>query len=311
MATKWSNKLNPLERGWSGSRIAGRSIGRPDPIAENSFEGFDTRVLESKLVFIMKGNLGRTRRQSVFVVTGNGNGLAGFATAKSVEQQAALRKAKNRAAQKLMSIEICDGHTVMHDFFCHFGLTKIYVSKKPEGHGLICHRAIKTICEVVGIKDLHAKIEGATGVQHVTKAFFLGLMQQRTHEEIAEEKGLYIVEQRSENNYFPKIIASPTKCRTADEIPTNEIMNFSEYMMNGKIIHKKKHLPPFFTKHRSWDIYCRRKEKTRNHDKVKLDMMVRYGEIRSFYTDKYPECRPPQPKSQLENIKEEGEGEDK
>jgi len=26
----------------------------------------------------MKGNLGRTRRVSAFVITGNGNGLAGF-----------------------------------------------------------------------------------------------------------------------------------------------------------------------------------------------------------------------------------------
>lgn len=31
----------------------------------------------------MKGNLGRTRRTSAFVVTGNGNGLAGFATGKA------------------------------------------------------------------------------------------------------------------------------------------------------------------------------------------------------------------------------------
>lgn len=285
-------KLNPLERGWSGQKLGGRSIGAPDPIGESTFEGFDTRVLEMKLVFIMKGNLGRKRRSSAFVVTGNGNGLAGFATAKSVEARAALRKAKNRAAQKLMNIEIYNGHTVMHDFFCQFGLTKIYVTKKPPGHGLICHRAIKTICEVVGIKDIHAKVEGATGVQHVCKAFFLGLLQQRTHDEIAEEKGLHLVELRSENDNFPKVVASPAKCRSVDEIPSNEIMDFTQYMMNGKIIYKRKKFPPFYTKHRSWEIYCRRQELVRNHDKVKLDMFVNYGEVRSFYTEKHPECRP-------------------
>lgn len=300
-----SFKMNPLERGWSGARLAGRSVGAPDPIGESAFDGFDTRVLEMKLVFIMKGNLGRKRRQSVFVVTGNKNGLAGFATAKSVEAKAALRKAKNRAAQKLMNIEICNGHTVMHDFFCQFGLTKIYVTKKPHGHGLICHRAIKTICEVVGIKDLHAKVEGATGVQHVTKAFFLGLLQQRTHNEIAEEKGLHLVELSSENDNFPKVIASPTKCRTTDEIPSNEIMDFTQYMMNGKIIYKKKRFPPFYTKHRSWELYCRRQEQVRNHDKVKLDMCVNYGEVSSFYTEKYPECRQPVSKPKKEEGDEE------
>lgn len=307
MATFRRIKLSPLERGWSGKKLGGRSIGPPDPIGDDTFDGFDTRVLESKLVMCMKGTLGRTRRQSTFCVTGNGNGLAGFATAKAVEAKACLRKAKNRAAQKLMNIQICNGHTVMHDFFCQFGLTKIYVTRKPRGYGLVCHRAIKTICEVVGIKDLHAKIEGATGVQHITKAFFLGLLQQRTHAEIAEEKGLHLVEINSVNGYFPKVLASPTKCRTAEEIPNNESMDLTEHVMNGKIVLRKKKRPPFYTKHRSWDLYCRRMEQVRNHDKVKLDLCVHYGEVRSFYTDKYPECKPPVSKPKTEGDEESNE----
>lgn len=282
-------KMNPLDRGWSGSKMPGRSIGAPDALADETFEGFDTRVLEMKTVIVMKGNLGRKRRQSVFVVTGNSNGSAGFALAKSVEARAAMRKAKNRAAQKLMYIELCDGHTVFHDFFCQFGLTKIYVSKKPAGYGLVCHRAIKTICDVVGIKDLHAKVEGSTNVQHITKAFFLGLLQQKTHQQIAEEKQLHLVEMRKENDKFPRIVASPTVCRKAEEIPTDEILDFTQYSLNGRIIYRKRKFEPFFTKHHSWDIYCRRKEKVRNHDKVKLNMLVNHGEIRSFLTDKYPE----------------------
>lgn len=67
---------------------------------------------------------------------------------------------------------------VYHDFFTQFGKTKIYVTQKPKGHGLICHRAIKTMCEVIGIKDLHAKVEGSTNLQHIIKAFFLGLLKQ-------------------------------------------------------------------------------------------------------------------------------------
>ena len=59
----------------------------------------------------MKGNLGRTRRISAFVITGNGNGLAGFALGKALMGTAALRKAKNRAAQKLMHVERYNNHT--------------------------------------------------------------------------------------------------------------------------------------------------------------------------------------------------------
>jgi Ribosomal protein S5 len=68
--------------------------------------------------------------------------------------------------------------SVFHDFFCQFGKTKIFVTKKPEGYGLVCHRAIKTACEVIGIKDLYAKVEGSTNLQHIIKAFLIGLLQQ-------------------------------------------------------------------------------------------------------------------------------------
>jgi small subunit ribosomal protein S5 len=59
----------------------------------------------------MKGSLGRRRQISAFVVTGNKNGSAGIALGKAIETKAALRKAKNRAGQKLMYIEIFNNHT--------------------------------------------------------------------------------------------------------------------------------------------------------------------------------------------------------
>lgn len=69
--------------------------------------------------------------------------------------------------------------TVLHDFFTQFGSTKIFVEKKPEGYSLVCHRAIREICKAVGIKDIYAKVEGTTkNVQHVTKAFLVGLLNQ-------------------------------------------------------------------------------------------------------------------------------------
>lgn len=59
----------------------------------------------------MTGNLGKIRRQSVFAITGNGQGLAGFGLAKAIDPRAALRSAKNRAGQKLMYINRYNDHT--------------------------------------------------------------------------------------------------------------------------------------------------------------------------------------------------------
>jgi len=39
-------RLSPLERGYSGNKMHGRSVGPPDPLGQDTFEGFDTRILE-------------------------------------------------------------------------------------------------------------------------------------------------------------------------------------------------------------------------------------------------------------------------
>ena len=48
---------------------------------------------------------------SIFAVTGNGNGLAGFALSKATTVQDAIRKVKNRAGQKLLYIHRYNDHT--------------------------------------------------------------------------------------------------------------------------------------------------------------------------------------------------------
>jgi len=283
-------KLSPIERGWSGTKMPGRSIGPPDPVGEETFEGFDTKVLELKSVFNMEGNMGRRRRISAFVVTGNKNGSAGIALSKAIEAKAALRKAKNRAGQKLLYIEIFNNHTVFHDFFCQFGKTKIFVTKKPEGYGLVCHRAIKTACEVIGIKDLYAKVEGPTNLQHIIKAFLIGLLQQKTHQMLAEETKLHVVEFRKENDYFPTVVASPPVCHTQSRVKPHEIMDYTQYALGGRVFLRKKKEPPFFTKLPSWENYLKKAQYTRNRNQVKVSLLTEYGQVQSFYAEKYPEC---------------------
>ncbi|KAI5633051.1 mitochondrial ribosomal protein S5 [Phthorimaea operculella] len=282
-------KLSPIERGWSGSRIPGRSIGAPDPIGEDEFTGFDTKVLQLRSLLIMKGSLGRTRNFQAMVVTGNGQGLAGFGLGTAKEAPAALRKAKNRAGQKLMHFDIYNGHTIFHDFYTAFGKTKIFVAKKNEGYGLVCHRAIREICQAIGIKDIYAKLEGSNNLQHIVKAFFIGLLQQRTHQQLAEEKQLHLVEYRAENNYYPLVVASPSAVRTKEQIPKDETTDFIQYVMNDRVILKKKKFPRFYETMPHYEIYLRKYEKYRNHEKIRLNLKVEHGEVKSFLTDRYPE----------------------
>lgn len=66
-------------------------------------------------------------------------------------------------------------------FFQTFNYLYLYATTflLLSGFGLVCHRVIKAICEILGIKDLYAKVEGPTcNYQCLTRAFFIGLMSQ-------------------------------------------------------------------------------------------------------------------------------------
>ncbi|CAG0894284.1 unnamed protein product [Darwinula stevensoni] len=262
-------KLAPLERGWSGTKLPGRSVGPPDPVGNYTFEGFDTKVIECKTVVNMTGNMGRRARFSVFVVTGNQKGLAGFAVGKAPNLMAAVRKAKNRAGQKLMFLDLFEGHTVYHDFYTRFGRSHLFVHKRPEGTGLVCHRAIKTTCQVIGIKNLHAKRSWAArkNVQHLIKAFFLGLLQQKTHQKMADDTGLLVVEFRPETKNFPHLIAAPSDGHVKDAQPS-EVPDFDLYASDGNVEWKPKKRVPFYVKLPSWQVHLKKWERYRNLEKV-------------------------------------------
>ncbi|KAH8389410.1 hypothetical protein KR200_006490, partial [Drosophila serrata] len=265
-------KLNPLDRGWSGSKMPGRSIGPPDNVGEEEFTSFDTRVLENKIVFIMKGNMGRKRRYSVLSVTGNGNGLAGFATVKAPEVRTALRMSKNRAGQKLINISLCENRTIYHDFFTAFGKTKIYCFQKPDGYGLICHRAIKTICKVIGIRDLHAKIEGSTNLQHIVKAFFIGLMRQKSFQDIATETDLNIVQQQKAKGDYSEVKGIPF-CKPAPISKIQDI-DYMHYTLGNKIVLKKIEVSPYYTHTKGHELKQVKVERFRNQTNVRLNKQV-------------------------------------
>ena len=42
-----------------------------------------------------------------------------------------------------------------------------------------CHRALKTVCQLIGIEDVHCKVEGSTkNIKCVVKGFFEALQRQ-------------------------------------------------------------------------------------------------------------------------------------
>jgi len=292
-------KQNPLERGWTGAKPGGRRFGPPQAFnEERSFDNFESILLSYKTLFKMTGNLGRVRRHSILMVTGNRNGSVGFTLTegKYGKGMKNMRAAVNKAGLRLINIDRFEERTVYHDFFSQFGRTRVIVRQQPPGSGVKAHRAIKAICDLAGIKDLYATCEGnVKNYNHVTKAFILGLLRQKTHQVLADEKQLHLVEMLPENDYFPRVLASPSngKVRTLEEIEHNEILDFEMISFEGRLPTERIDRHPWEGTP-GWDKHLRATWFRQSHWKVRKRMRVekgdQWGSIRSHLYDKYPEC---------------------
>lgn len=276
-------KENPIDMGWSGRRSHGRAAGQPDDYNETPLEGFESTVLMLRPLQTMSGSMGRVRNMHAMVATGNKNGLAGFSVCLGKDGRATVRRARNRASQGLVYIPRWEEHTVLHDFFSRYYYTTVFVQRKPKGYGIRAHRIIKAICELVGITDLYAKVEGVTGNQiNLTKAFFLGLMNQRPYQDLADEKKLHLVDMREENFYYPQILASPsTRVRSFSEV-SNENRDFTYFIYDGKVKLIQPESPIYlrYVGTPGWDRHLNKLDYQKNREKSKLMMAAKYGDTK-------------------------------
>ncbi|XP_068184326.1 small ribosomal subunit protein uS5m [Antennarius striatus] len=226
---EWEKRLRTKvkkERGWTGHTWGGISLNPPDPGPnQETYEDFQVYVLEVKNVFTMTAKEGRKKTVSCLVATGNGKGAAGFALGKSADRRTALRKAKNKALRYLYYVERYNDHSIYHDIVSKFKKTTLHMKKQHDGYGLHCHRAIITLCKLIGIKNMYCKVEGSTNILNITKALFKGLTNQETHQTLADKKRLHVVEFQPQRDPLPIVVASPTDETRLDPEPEDQIPN--------------------------------------------------------------------------------------
>jgi len=297
--------LTPLQRGWTSASPQGKKFAPPlEPNSAIKYDGFECVLLEMKQVSHMTGNFGRLRSFSTIMLTGNKKGIAGFTLTKTPTNRgpAMFQQAANRAGLRLMEIDLYEGRTVYHDFWTQFSHTRIFVKQKPIGHGVVAHRVIKSACELIGIKDLEAVVEGSHNPNSMIKAFFLGLLRQKTHQTLADYKGLHLLELRGENDFFPKVVASPTngQVRTKSDILPNETLDFETICYDGNLPHIK---PDFLKGDISkmseeqrarlpgWQIRIRKIRAMNHRYEQRIQMLADYGRLESHLTEIFPECK--------------------
>ena len=136
---------------------------------------------------VVKG--GRTMRFTALVVVGDGNGHVGAGLGKAAEIPEAIRKGKEDAMKKLVSVAINENGSITHDYVGKFGSAEVLLKKAPEGTGVIAGGPARAVIELAGIKNIRTKSLGSRNKQNVVLATIAGLSELKTPEEVARLRG--------------------------------------------------------------------------------------------------------------------------
>ena len=147
----------------------------------------DKVVSIKRVTKVVKG--GRNMRFTALVVVGDGNGHVGAGLGKATEIPEAIRKGKEDAIKRLVSVALDENDSVTHDNIGKFGSASVLLKKAPEGTGIIAGGPARIVCELAGIKNIRTKSLGSNNKQNVVLATIAGLSQLKTPEEVAKNRG--------------------------------------------------------------------------------------------------------------------------
>ena len=133
-------------------------------------------------------------RFTALVVVGDGQGHVGVGLGKAAEIPEAIRKGKEDAAKKLITVSLDENNSITHDFIGKFGSASVLLKRAPEGTGIIAGGPARAVIELAGIKNIRTKSLGSNNKQNVVLATIEGLRQLKTPEEVARLRGKSVEE---------------------------------------------------------------------------------------------------------------------
>mgnify|MGYP001039103893 CR=1 FL=1 len=176
----------------------------------------EERVVSIKRVTkVVKG--GRNMRFAALVVVGDKNGHVGAGLGKAAEIPEAIRKGKEDAMKKLITVKLDENNSITHDitgkhtgasvllkkapkgttphdFTGNFGGASVLLKTSPEGTGIIAGGPSRIVLELAGYKNIRSKSLGSNNKQNVVLATIEGLKNLKTPEQVAKLRGKSVEE---------------------------------------------------------------------------------------------------------------------
>lgn len=162
------------------------NIERVKPVG---LELVDRLVGVQRVTKVTKG--GRAFGFSAITVVGDEKGVLGFGLGKSKDVASAIAKAIEDAKKNLVRVHVNNG-TIPHQEEARFGGAQVFIRPASHGTGLIAGGAVRAVLESAGVHDVLSKSKGSSNPHNVVKATFKALLNLRSPEQIAAQRGISI-----------------------------------------------------------------------------------------------------------------------
>lgn len=122
---------------------------------------YEERVIQIKRVS-KKTKGGNKMGFAALVIIGNRNGKVGMAIGKAPDVSSAVQKAVSKAKESVFEINLGEGETIPYEVSNKYKSAHVLLKPAPAGSGIIAGGTVRDVVELVGIKNISAKMLGSS-----------------------------------------------------------------------------------------------------------------------------------------------------
>lgn len=150
-------------------------------------DGYSEKLVAvSRNAKVVKG--GKIFSFAAVTVVGDGKGRIGIGRGKAREVPVAIQKSLENARKNMRHV-VLKGDTLHHEIIGKHGSTRVFMKPASEGTGIIAGGAMRAVFEVLGIKNVLAKIGGSANPVNVVRATLKALSNISPPEYMAAKRG--------------------------------------------------------------------------------------------------------------------------
>ena len=125
---------------------------------------------------------------TALVAVGDGNGRVALGRGKAREVPVAIQKAMDNARKNMKQVHL-NGDTIWYLIVFKFGATRVFMRPAAPGTGIIAGGAVRSVLEVLGVKNVLSKTYGSTNPVNAARATLGAVCKIKSPEYYALKRG--------------------------------------------------------------------------------------------------------------------------